>query len=103
MSVFSVTKDNFETVKTSEKTVLLDFYADWCGPCKIVEAELEKFAEENSDVSVVKVNVDDDNNLAEKYGVSNVPCMILFSGGEPIKTIVGYRTKQQLKAIITEE
>ncbi len=100
----NVREESFRSEVTAcNSPVLVEFYADWCGPCKIVEAELEKFAEENSDVSVVKVNVDDDNNLAEKYGVSNVPCMILFSSGEPIKTIVGYRTKQQLKAIITEE
>lgn len=80
--------------------VLVAFYADWCGPCKMAETELEKFAEENKGVAVVKVNVDEDNNLAEKYGVSNVPCTILFADGEPIKTIVGYRTKQQLKSIL---
>lgn len=98
-----VTESTFrQEVEASKTPVLVDFYAEWCGPCKMVQPELEALAASRDDVLVAKVNVDENNHLAERFSVSNIPCMILFKDGEVKKTIIGYRTKQQLEAIINE-
>ncbi len=95
--------DFHTTVEASPTPVLVDFYADWCGPCKAVQPELEALAKECDKVVVAKINVDENNNLAERFNISNIPCMMLFVNGEPQKTIVGYRTKQQLLSLIEED
>lgn len=98
-----VTESTFrQEVEASKIPVLVDFYAEWCGPCKMVQPELEALAASRDDVLVAKVNVDENNHLAERFSVSSIPCMILFKDGEVKKTIIGYRTKQQLEAIINE-
>lgn len=99
-----VTESTFrQEVEASTVPVLVDFYADWCGPCKMVQSELEALAATNTNVVVAKVNVDENNNLAERFGISNIPCMLLFKNGEVTKTIIGYRTKQQLEAAINAD
>ena len=98
-----VTESTFrQEVEVNAKPVIVDFYADWCGPCKMVQPELEALSAARDDVAVVKVNVDENNNLAERFNISSIPCMMLFAGGEVKKTIIGYRTRQQLEAIIDE-
>lgn len=98
-----VTEGTFrQEVEASKTPVLVDFYADWCGPCKMVQSELEALAQNHDDVLVAKVNVDENNNLAERFNISSIPCMILFKNGEATKTIIGYRTRQQLETIINE-
>ena len=98
-----VTEATFrQEVEASQTTVLVDFYAEWCGPCKMVQPELEALASDRQDIVVAKVNVDENNHLAERFGISSIPCMILFSKGEAVKTIIGYRTNQQLQTIINE-
>ena len=103
MSVIHLTKENFDQeVLQAKEPVLIDFFANWCGPCKMVQPELEKLAQENKTLAIAKVNVDENNNLAERFKINSIPCMILFKDGEPKKTILGYRTKQQLAALIQD-
>ena len=96
-----VTESTFrQEVEASTVPVLVDFYADWCGPCQMVQPELDALASSNANVVVAKVNVDENNNLAERFGISNIPCMLLFKNGEVAKTIIGFRTKQQLETAV---
>ncbi len=96
MSVISVNKDNFETVKNSEKTVLLDFYADWCGPCRMVSPIVDEIAEERDDLLVGKVNVDNEPELAEQFGVFSIPTLVVMKNGEIVNQSTGARPKNQI-------
>lgn len=81
-------------------TVLVDFWAPWCGPCRMQTPILEKFAEENPQIKVAKVNVDDNMILAEQYGISSIPCLIAFRDGKPYKTAVGVQSKAALAELV---
>ncbi|MGM9665253.1 MAG: thioredoxin [Eubacteriales bacterium] len=96
MSVISVNKDNFGTVKSSEKTVLLDFYADWCGPCRMVSPIVDEIAEERDDLLVGKVNVDNEPELAEQFGVFSIPTLVVMKNGEIVNQSTGARPKNQI-------
>ena len=100
MSVIKVTKDNFESVKQSEKKVLLDFYADWCGPCRMVSPIVDEIAEERDDVVVGKINVDDDPELASAFGVFSIPTLVVFKDGEVANQASGARPKAQILALL---
>ena len=78
--------------KLIQEEVIVDFYADWCGPCKMVGATLEEIEEFN----VLKVNVDDFKDIAIKYGIMSIPTLIKFKGGEEVKKVIGYRSKEEL-------
>lgn len=93
MSVFKLTKENFEVAKTSDKTVLIDFYADWCGPCRMVSPIIDEIANERPDVLVCKVNVDDEAELAQSFDVSSIPTLVVMKNGEVVNTSIGARAK----------
>ena len=100
MSVLKVNKENFESVKNSEKTVLLDFYADWCGPCRMVSPIIDEIAEERSDLVVGKINVDDSPELAAEFGVSSIPTLVILKGGRIAHQSSGARPKAQILALL---
>ena len=95
MSVIKLSDDNFnEAVK--DGLTLVDFYADWCGPCRMMAPILEAVAAERADLTVAKVNVDESAALASRFGVMSIPTLVLLDGGEEVKRIVGARPKDAL-------
>lgn len=98
MSVLKITSENYEEeVLKSDKPALIDFYADWCGPCKIMGPIIEEIAEEKADtIKVGKINVDDNQELAMKYGVMSIPTIVIIKNGEVTKTFVGVRDKNEI-------
>lgn len=99
--VKEITKNEFESlVINSKKKVLVDFYASWCGPCRMLAPNLVKLQEEEKDIEVYKVNVDEEGELSEKYGVYSIPSIFVFEGGKVIKQEVGFKTIEQLKGMV---
>lgn len=92
-------EQNFENEVAQGKT-LVDFYADWCGPCQMLSPIIEEIANECDDVKVGKLNIDDARDIAIRYGVQSIPTLILFKDGEPVKTLVGYRPKDAILEIL---
>ena len=100
MSVISINKENFELVKNSDKSVLLDFYADWCGPCRMVAPIIHEIAEERDDILVGKINVDEQEELAAEFGVFSIPTLVVMKGGEIVEQAAGARPKSQILAML---
>ena len=96
MSVLNISKENFKIVEQSDKTVLLDFYADWCGPCRMVSPLIEEIATENPQYLVGKINVDNEPELAERFGVSSIPFLVVMKNGKIINQSTGARPKPQI-------
>ena len=97
MAVIKVDVNNFaQEVLKSEKKVLLDFYADWCGPCQMMMPEIEAFAEENENIKVCKLNVDESTDLAVTFGVMSIPTVLLFDKGQEVKRFIGAKEKHQI-------
>jgi thioredoxin 1 len=103
-SIGQLTDSNFESeVLSSEKPVLVDFWAVWCGPCKMVEPELEKLAEEKSEeLRIGRLNVDDNRDIAVKYGITAIPTMILFKKGQVVKKLIGVMPKDKILTEISQ-
>ena len=98
MNVLNVTSENYESeVLKPEKTVLIDFYADWCGPCKMQSPIIDKIAEERQDIKVGKVNIDENSELAEKYGVMSIPTLVVIKNGEVSSQFVGVTPKEKIE------
>ena len=101
MSAIQVNKDNFqEVVLNSDKPVLVDFWASWCGPCRRVAPILEEIANERSDVKVCKINVDEEPELAGRYNVMSIPTMIVVKEGQVVNQAVGARPKSQILSLL---
>lgn len=102
MSVLKITGENYEEeVLNSKEKVLIDFYADWCGPCKMMAPIVEEIAEELAGkIKVGKVNVDENQDLAMQYGIMSIPTLVVIENGKAVKTLVGFRSKQELKEIL---
>ena len=100
MKALKLNKDNFDSAIRSEKPVLLDFYADWCGPCRMVLPIIEEIAGERDDVVVAKVNVDDEPELAERFGVFSIPALFVLKDGEVVNKSTGARPKEQILALL---
>ena len=96
MAVVKVTESNFNEILDSGKTVLLDFYAEWCGPCKMVSPIVDQISEENPDIIVGKIDVDDQQEIAEKYGILSIPTLVVIKNGEVVNKGTGVLTKGKL-------
>ena len=101
MSVITITKSNFnDEVINSDKPVLLDFWASWCGPCRMIAPAVEELAGERSDIKVGKINVDDEPELASKFGVMSIPTLVVMKDGQIVNQAVGARPKAQIEALL---
>ena len=101
MKVIEGKNDNFNDLIKSGR-VLVDFNADWCGPCQMLKPTIEEFADENDEIKVVSVNIDDEDSLAEKYGVSSIPCLVYFKDGKEIERSVGLVPKERIESLVGE-
>ena len=101
MAVHSITTADFDdVVLNSKKPVVIDFYANWCGPCKMLSPVVEEGSDERDDVLFVKVNVDEEEELAAKFGVMSIPMLVLIENGEVKKTSLGYKPKEDLLKLL---
>ena len=103
-NIVTLSDDTFdETIGAADKPVLVDFWAEWCGPCKMIAPVLEEIASEQGDkLQIAKLNVDDNPAIAMKYNVMSIPTLLVFKGGEPVKRLVGAKGKGQLLQDLAE-
>ncbi len=100
--VLKINKENINEVIKSEKKVLLDFYADWCGPCRMVSPIVDEIAEENPDYLIGKINVDEEPDLAQEFGVMSIPMLVVLEQGEIVNSSVGARPKAQILSMLED-
>jgi len=100
MSALKINQNEFNKVRENVGISLVDFYADWCGPCRMVLPVVEQIAEERDDLLVVKVNVDDNPELAKEFGVFSIPTLIVFKDGEVVNKVSGARNKAQILDLV---
>ena len=103
MAIIKLNSTNYdETVSAKDKKVIVDFWADWCGPCKMLAPVLEEFSEKHPDFIIGKVNIDEDPNLAAKYRIMSIPTIKVYINGELVNDAVGYKTIDQLEELISD-
>ena len=101
MSIIHITAENYEAqVQNAAGKVLLDFWAPWCGPCRMIAPFLEEIAEEDESVTIGKINVDDEMAMAAKFGIVSIPTLIVMENGQPVQTPVGYRPKDDILKLL---
>ena len=101
MRILELTVENFDDEVLSEKgKVLVDFWAAWCGPCKMLSPIVDEFAESNNDVKVCKVNVDNEQDLAARYGVMSIPTLLLFENGKLVNKSIGLVSKEKIESMV---
>lgn len=101
MAAINITRSNFESeVLKSDKPVLVDFWAPWCGPCRMVSPVVDEISEERDDIKVCKINVDDESSLAASFGVMSIPTLVVFKDGKIVKQSIGAKPKNQILAMI---
>lgn len=101
MAILNVTKDNFEEeVMKANVPVLVDFWAAWCGPCKMLAPVIEQVAEEAGDAKICKVNVDEEQELAMRFGVMSIPTLVLIKNGEVVNKTIGLQSKDEILAML---
>lgn len=101
MAEITITNKNFDQeVLASDKPVLVDFWATWCGPCRMLAPIVEEIAESHSDIKVGKVNVDEEGELAVRFGISSIPTVMVFKNGELTAQAIGYRPRAEIEALL---
>ena len=100
MKPIEINKNNFEEIKNNNKAILIDFYADWCGPCRMLSPIIDEIAKERDDIVVGKINVDNEPELAEKFGVFSIPTLVIIKNGEIAHQSAGARPKAQIIALL---
>ena len=101
MAKITITKSNFESeVLSSDKPVLVDFWASWCGPCRMLAPVVAQIADARDDVKIGKINVDEQPELAARYSVSSIPTVLVFKDGKVAASSVGYRPRPQIEALL---
>ena len=100
MAVLKVTINNFDEIKASDKTVLIDFYADWCGPCRMVSPIVDAIAEEHPEYLICKVNVDEEGELAQAFGVMSIPTLVVMKNGKLVNKATGAMPKSNILELL---
>lgn len=99
-NVINATNENFDSLITGDKPVIVDFWAPWCGPCKMLGPVLDKLASENPDIQVVKVNVDENSELSTKFGIRSIPTVLIYKNGEVANKFLGFKNKDEILSLV---
>ncbi len=99
-NIITATKENFKELIAQDKVTLVDFWAEWCGPCRMLGPILDKIAEENQNINVLKVNVDELSDISAEYGIRNIPAVFIFKNNEQINKFVGVKSKEEILKLI---